>query len=289
MGNLGIAVLLNLCFAGASAAQSITVGFPEWPAGMNWLDESEIAAQFVRRAVTDTLVQAADMSEKGFRLSLADSLEYRPALGSWLLRLRKGALFWNLEPLRLEDVLFSLERCRGQGTLKGVKTIRGHNKEPIPGLIEQWVRIEWDGSLSSEQSSALPLMLADCPILEASSAEIFGPDLGLGTNVVSLGSFRVSGFSAGREFVLVRAGPPFSQKEAVESIVLRGFKDSNQALTALRSGTVDAFFTNTFEVLEKAKKDETLQVSRCSIYMIVHRKGFNISCNPRLKPAEFRY
>lgn len=267
-------------------AEALTIGFPSWPADLNWLRDSHPAAEFIRRAVTDALVHrtAQSVGDKGYELALTDSLRLDNAGRLLALRLKKNISFHDGELLQGEDVVFSLKLCADAGRLPNVASVSSEFKAPAAGITEQWVRVEAGAGPQLEPV----LALADCPVMEAKSSAVFGADLGYGANLVSLGAYELGTFAAGRSYTLV-ARPNPGRVVQSGGFVLRAFKEPDQGLTALRAGTIDAFFANQEEVIQKAKKDETLGVVPCSIYMILHRKGFLVSCDPVLNPAGFRY
>lgn len=273
-------------------SDELGIGFAEWGKDMNWLLDAHPAADFLRRAATDSLLVRSLEEEdpKGFKLSVADNLKISADSSTLSFRLKAGAGFVNGQDLRLSDVLFSLEQCKKQGLLQGLQNIKSSPEKRSSGITEEWVELVIAG-LGGAKLLSWPGVLADCPILEASSSTAFGAELGVGTNMVSLGPYRVTSFSAGREYTLSASEGRFTGKKRLGSpkLNLRAFKDANQALTALRIGTLDAFFTLDGNVLEKAKKDETLLIEDCSIYMIIHRKGFKVRCHPNLSPIDFRY
>jgi hypothetical protein len=77
-------------------------------------------------------------------------------------------------------------------------------------------------------------------------------------------------------------------------VVLRTLKDSRQGLSALRVGTLDAFFvegqgSEDKAVLAASANDDTLWVRSCFSYSVVVRRGLNLECQPRLQLASVRY
>ncbi|MBN8551252.1 MAG: hypothetical protein J0M12_18210, partial [Deltaproteobacteria bacterium] len=154
------------------------------------------------------------------------------------------------------------------------------------GRSLQWVR------LHLETASSAPLTeISRCPILARRASQIFGRDLGEGTNVVSAGEYAFLDLKAGREISLrrLRSGASHTITAGAEVLSLRSFKDSSAALAALRAGTIDAFLTQDQPVIERAKKDETLLAQQCPIYTVILRKGLKIACPDQIIASEIRY
>jgi hypothetical protein len=122
-------------------------------------------------------------------------------------------------------------------------------------------------------------LLASCPVIERQSGELFADQLGVGSNVVGSGRFKIASVDPGREyhFEQVRFGTTKTKR-----IVVRALKDGTHALTALRSGTVDAIFFDSAEVLSKASSDQTLLISECSGYKFVHRRALRVECRGQI-------
>jgi hypothetical protein len=144
-------------------------------------------------------------------------------------------------------------------------------------MFESWVAVRDNGQ--GAFSLRLTELLASCPIIEQQSGELFADQLGIGSNVVGTGRFKIESVDAGREYHLqqVRFGTTKSKK-----IVIRGLKDGTHALTALRSGTVDAIFFDSEDVLSKAAADQTLLISECSGYKFVHRRTLRVECRGQI-------
>jgi hypothetical protein len=122
--------------------------------------------------------------------------------------------------------------------------------------------------------------------LEEGSSERFGADLGVGSNLVASGYFLIEDFFAGREITLARTR---GLDTGAGKIVLRGFRDGLHALTALRTGTIDLFFTEDEEVLTRARGDQTLLSSECSGYRMIQRKGLQVRCGRQVELNELKY
>lgn len=279
-------VVFGLC-AQAQAADSITLGFPEFDKGLNVLVSSHPAAAFIRRAVLARLAESP--TEGALRLTLSDSISSSADRRRWSFRISPLARFSDSRPVAGTDVEYSLMRCVDSGILHGVDKIESEAVVNI-GRTSQWVHVEF-GSPVDVRTAGFALELSRCPILERHSSTLFGKDLGEGTNLISAGEYAFADFKAGREIILKRQKQGLSQAAAVgaDTISIRSFKDSSAALAALRAGTIDAFLSEEAPVIERAKKDETLLALQCPIYTVILRKGLKLPCPDTVIASEIRY
>lgn len=276
----------------AHADSSLTIGVPDMPKTLNILNSNHPGAEIVRRATTGSLVQrAGDARVTTMGLSVADAFRAEPERATWLFRVSPLARFSNTRPVTAEDVAFSVNRCRAQGMLPTIASVsRGSGSLELDSA-QDWVTFALEPSaLKTEQSASIEA-LSRCPILEHESSEIFSGDLGTGANFVSCGKFAISEVKLGREISLSRKRGSSMRVEIspLENLTLRGFSDPQAALSALRAGTVDAFFNMNPEVTAKARVDETLAAIDCAPYVVIHRKGLLISCPERMFTDKLGY
>lgn len=187
--------------------------------------------------------------------------------------------------MRRSDVLFSLNRCISNRLLPDVAKVAGDDERDLVPGEQRWVKIEVS-SRDAVTAGRFPGQLADCPILEERSSEIFADQLGIGTNVVAAGTFTIASLDPGREIRLSQAG---LRESGSADLVVRGFVEPQHALTALRTGTIDALFTRDEGVLAKASNDETLLIESCLDYKLVLRRGLQVPCQPDLDMSNVRY
>ena len=265
------ALLLVLLVPLAAWAEAVAIGVPAAVMNSPWLSGSDPASFVLRNSITEPLVRV----ESGGRLrfALAGALQRSPAQGTVKIKVRSTAYFHNGRPVQAEDLVFSVERCIKLGGLPPELRI-----EIAPGSAD-WV------TLSGAEESRWLEGLSQCPIVEKQSGELFGATLGTGTNLVASGLYRI--VDTGREVLL--AHPGGKSDAGPEKIAIHAFPDPRNGLTALRSGTIDLLFSEDPETLERAQKDETLSVSKCSIYMVIYRRGFNLQCEPFLDVSAFGY
>ena len=270
-------------------ADELRFGFPVFPSNLDILNSDHPAAQFLRTALTAGLTRREPLSSgRSYMLRFADDLRVSADYSMWSFHLIKKASFSNGRQILAEDVKYSVERCKRSGMfgtlIKAVpRSVKRFYDEPA-----EWVDFYFPpGVMEASPPDAFPLELAECPLLDSRLGEVFGQEFGLGVNLVSAGEYVFSGFKPARSFELVRskrrdlAGP--------DTLELRAFLSMRQALTALRSGTVDGFFTQDGEILGLAAEDETLRVNSCLDWQLVSRSGLKVECSPALDLRQLRY
>ena len=280
-------------------AQVVSIGFPDLGEGVSREEFSLFSqdtplARVAAQADFDTLT-VADAGPRGYRLSASDQMMVSSDYRTWSFRARTNSQFHNGKVVTGDDLQYSLKRCQSRNELEGVSEINSRVVERAVGSFEYWVDIEIE--LPKDDLAKAPLRLARCPIIERESAELFGTELGMGSLVVGSGSYRLSDYVEGRELVFSRVARSGviaalgkgGLEQSAPSLVLKTFKDPRQGLTALRVGTLDAFFTEDVAVISAAKVDETLSLRRCLSYNVIARKGLSFNCDPTLQVTSLRY
>ncbi len=270
----------------AAGKEIVVIGLPEFSERLNYIKDQSPAANFVRAAVSKSLTAASSDGALPYTLSLVDNLSVSADQKQWSFHLAKNKSFSNGAAIMSSDVMYSLRECQRAGKLSYVSMVKGREGEFEAEGAEQWVDVYL--SEAPTDANRLALDLIDCPIVEKSSAELFGEHLGQGTNLVGSGDFEVTAFKPQTEISLRRVTYQ-SRTGGLEELKFRGFRDPNQALAAIRIGTVDLFLTKDEVVLSKARKDETLLVASCLGYSLVKRKGFLVNCEKSLDPLSFKY
>ena len=282
--------LMFLCAVLGSQAwcQQLTLGVPEFPRDINVLTSAEPAAFLMRAGVVGTLFNTDADGAGDVFLGLADSYSQSTSDGRrlWSFRIRPGSFFSDGNLVTAEDVVYSLDRCRRAGSLNQILAVRKKSPQRPAQHGQYWIEVE-EGLDSSVPAGRLLANLTSCAIVERSSAEVFGVDLGFGSNLVSSAPYYIAGINSNNEYLL--KGARESRIARGRSVIIRGFRDPQHGLTALRTGTIDALFTEDGQVLEKAAKDETLLLGKCSVYMVVRRKGLELPCKPRVDLARVGY
>ncbi len=273
----------------AQSEVSVTLGVPDLPPTLNILTSDHPGAELLRRGVVGTLREASSAS--GIGLRVADRIEISPDGKIWRLRISPLARFTNGAVVTAGDVRYSLSRCSGAGMLPGVRSLLVEPASDTGTDGTSWLRLETEGNGSRPLGDRLLPALGRCPIVERSSSEVFGADLGNGSNLVSCGEYGLSELKAGRELSMRRLPTVRARAQAggADLVTVRGFAEADGGLAALRAGTIDALVTAEGDIISRAKKDETLFALQCPIYTIVHRKGLQIDCLDRVIVSKIRY
>lgn len=257
-----------ICASGAVATGegALVIGSAEFPQALNVVSSHDPVATLVRRAVTSPLAVSGVGSSRlvdGVRVS-EDEREWRFRLAS-LVPFQSGAF------VRGEDVLFSLRRC------SALTQDWRFTQEVVEGRA--WVVFR---AVTETAVASAPLLhlLSECPVLEQRSAEIFGPVLGVGGNLVSLGEYQISSYRQGREIRLARQRKYGAKRSGVPEIVIQSVPSDDHGLTALQAGTLDVVMTDSRTTLERAANDPTLTTSKCEGRSLIHRTRLSFSCDP---------
>jgi len=276
--------------ASCYAVDTVTLGVPEFREDLNVLNSQDPAAMYVFKAVAGRLISPGGKSGP-IKLGIIDSLKVGNDMLQWSMRIGTNR-FPSGAAILGPDVLFSLARCLRNGKLPHIKGASSERKLNATGVTEEWVILHAQPDFDSKTlAQYVPSELANCPILNKFTSELFGEALGWGTNLVSAGEYYISDFRAGREFILDRSPTVANSRvqPAIPRITIRAFRESGAALEALRVGTIDSFLTKDIEVLAKVEKDETLLLKQCSSYTQVFRKGLSLECPESFTASETKY
>ena len=255
--------------------QSVAIGFSEELPLSSLLDSPHPSARIVRSATGGVLLKPTGAGAARVDFKLAQSFSVSSDGRIIRLRLRSGAQFSDREPVRPADVVFSLRRCmsRWSGPGSPERVSEGVDTQAVFSGGEVQV------TLGTATQSQFWEFLAECPIYEAEAARLFGSAFGAGTNVVGSGAFVLTSFrSRPAEIVLRRLSQTGVLRGQAIELTLRSMEDAERGLSALRIGTISAFFTEDSVVLGKAANDETLFASKCFGYSVLKRRGFVFPC-----------
>lgn len=288
-----VLLLKSFAFVGLVQAEDITLGFPAFSKNLNIVHSDHPLARFVSQAVSRGLIQRIEPGQsERFRLDVSDSFRVSADYREWMFRLPQGLRFSNGMEVGPSDVQGSLQECKTQGELRGVEELSlAKEARSLGGREEAWIALRLSPAAATEGTKRENFLadLEHCRIFQERLRRIFGDDFGYGTNIVSLGRYRIIGFNRGKEYRLQRRALRGGERTGVEKLALRGFQDARHGLTALRLGTIDAFFTKDKAVLERAKDDETLKIASCLSYFLISRGSLVYRCEPALEVTSFQY
>lgn len=278
-----------LTFNAVVGAQQLTIGSVDFVKENNYLNGQTSLDKFLQAATSLGLTKLVAVSahKVDFNLALADRIQVSENQKEWTFRLRKGVTFVNDQEISRFDVKASLDWCLEDSKTnfsKVVESVSTINKTEEDNSNRDWIIIK----LKSPDAN-LPIELAHCPIVHKLSKLSFAKDWGYGSNFVSAGAYQVGDFKSGNSYTLLRFERYPGKKAANDAIILRSFPTEENALLALRVGTIDLFFSSNPVVLERAAKDETLKISSCFGEKVVLRKGLIFSCEPVLMFDKIKY
>ena len=275
---LSILALVITPLARADRTNALAVGlvFPDSEGAMfSAAPHGRIVLGYTTRA----LIRIVPGSAK-FELDLASALNASADQREWRFNVPQDAVFVTTQRITQIDLDYSLNRCREQGGLDGVESLNV-SLYSAPGASRAYneVKFSFKAPMAGGNAQTLKLIkgIADCPILERSSSLAFGSWLGVGTNLISAGDFRVVGFSASGETTLQRVFPG-ALKQSVNSVTVKDYASPEQALTALRLGNLDLFFGREFDPYALKAEDPTLEAGRCGERVYLARHDLNYRC-----------
>lgn len=265
----------------AEIPSTLTIGVPQFSARGNILRDDDIAFQLVRGAVADPLLRMRESGKSTFSLILADSFQVDADLVTWSYRIRDGLIFSNGQPLGAADICNSLLAC-GPSAAKHLPTIESCTvrSAQVDGGMRDWIDLKFKVERpAAERQAAVGSFLAACPTFEKRTRAIFGKDYGDGVNVLGVGEYRIIGFHAGKDYVIERYQQnPLGRTVPQQVVEIKGFAREDEALAALRDGSVLMFFSANPELLQSVAGDETLKSKECNGNKLIYRRGVDFEC-----------
>lgn len=272
-------ILVCLTFCSSAAAQELAIGVPLVEQSLNLVESGNPFAQLVLHSTTQPLLRVDSSKNNKVQLVLADSFSTSLDGKSVEIRLRAGASFINSKMVGESDLVSSLGRCIGAV----FKTADSNGLTFNVYTKEQRIYVSISGQ---QEQSDIFSFLASCPIFEERSTKLFGRDLGSANLLLATGPYQLVSRNKNREARMERVSKSNAWASA---LTVRGFADSVHALTALRTGTIDAVYTQDLEVTSKAMDDPTLLTADCGVYNIILRKGLEITCFSIQDPGSVKY
>ncbi len=267
-------------------AQGLSIGVPKFDGDADFLSASSPAALLLRRATCQPLIERGAHGVP--RPVVADVMQVDPAFTRWSFRLRSGVQFSNAAAVSGDDITYSLTRCAQNSTaLNSIKKVSKREVRLQSELRELWIDIE--AAVSEDERRDFPYRLADCPIIEKQSAEIFGADLGRGVNFLASGRFVPTLFKRGREVELRRYGSTPEDRDSASTLTIRSVEGESQIISALRLGTLDAYLGAPELVPGIPNGEETLVRLECGKFTMLKRRGLSITCVPEIELSNLRY
>ena len=280
------------CQAALGQDSEFTIGFPAIGRGLNILESTHPAALVLKAGLTRGLtVRTGDENVHSYRLDLSDNMSVSADYLRWSFRLKPALRFHNGKDLRAEDVRFSLLRCAKGGVFPlKLNDVSVRLVPPDSQSAREWVdAVVESAGIPQERLRDFPSALAQCPILERESAALFDKDLGVGTNLISIGDYAISGFKSNGEYELTRFSARTLAEDTGSRVTIRPFDDGLRAVSALRGGTIDALFISGEQELKAAAEDGTLVIGKCLDFQVLKRRGLEFPCDGTVSLSSMRY
>ena len=277
----GTLIPLSRCIA-----EAVKIGVPSFESGTDLLLSSHPVAYVLRRAAFVPIAERG--SGNRARLAATDLMQVSADFATWSFRMRPGLRFNNDTLVMVSDLVFSLERCRNLEGWQAIRTVTGRQVKIQSELREQWVDIVAD--VPPAERGTFPTLLRQCPIVEQSSGELFGEDLGKGSDFVGNGRFELVGFKAGRELLLQRSRSELAGREGADKLEIVAIDNPERIIAALRLGNLDAYVGKRETVAALGAPDETLVPEVCQDgYAMLKRRGLTLQCVPELNFDGLKY
>lgn len=284
LGPIYLCIALWIFFPPGLSAEPLGLGFPEYQREVSLLRSEDALPRVLRRAISGHLIGEEGKNLHGSQ-ALSDAMTVSSDYQRWSFRIKPLAKFSNREIVSAPDVSYSLKRCGDEGLIPGVASVGILSGLKAPE--ESWVELVISNP-SPERAREVRRGVAMCPIIERNSSILFGDYLGLGSNVVSSGSYAISAVTPGRKYILDRVRRTTADRAGVDQLELRVFSQPEQALAALRVGTIGAFVSTDEATINRAKVDETLRIEDCQGYRVIRRDGVTMPCIEELSVLELR-
>ena len=230
--HLSRGVAISALWAGAALAQQtdISIGMVLEPPN---LDPTAGAAAAIDEVVYANVFEGLTRfgPDGSVNPGLAESWTVSEDGTTYTFTLRAGVTFHDGTAMTAEDVVFSLDRARAEGSTNAQ-----------PGLFANIVSVEAADDLTvvvtlDGPDGAFPFDMAwgDAVIVAPESAETNA------TNPIGTGPFRFANWVQGDRVELVRNDAYWGTPVALEAATFRFITDPNAAFAAMMAGDVDAF------------------------------------------------
>jgi len=162
---------------------------------------------------------------------LARSWEISEDGTTYTFTLRSGVTFHDGEAMTAEDVVFTLDRARAEGSTNAQLALFS-NIVDVQALDDLTVQVTLDGP---DGAFLFDMAWGDAVIVDPASADTNA------TNPIGTGPFRFARWVQGDRVDLERNEAYWGEPAALETASFRFISDPNAAFAALMAGDVDAF------------------------------------------------
>ena len=216
--------------AGAAHAQEITLGVQLEPPH---LDPTSAAAGAIDQVTYANIFEGLTrFAEDGSVVpGLAESWEVSDDGRTYTFHLREGVRFHDGTTMDADDVTFSLDRARAEGSVNAQKGLF-EGIEAVEAVDPQTVRVTL-----REPDGSFPFKMAwgDAVIVAPESIE------GTKSNPVGTGAFRFGSWAQGDSIEIVRFEDYWGEPAALERATFKFIADPSAAFAAMMAGDLDVF------------------------------------------------
>ncbi|MBY4894845.1 ABC transporter substrate-binding protein [Rhodobacteraceae bacterium N5(2021)] len=228
--HLGAAVLALTAGAAMAQQTSITIGMQLEPP---MLDPTGGAAAAIDEVVYSNVFE-------GLTRFAADGSVIPGLAGTWEISedgtvytftLRDGVSFHDGAAMTADDVVFSLDRARAEGSTNAQAALF-ENIVSVEAMDDLTVVVTLDGP---DGAFLFDMAWGDAVIVDPASAETNA------TNPIGTGAFAFGEWRQGDSITLTRNDNYWGEPAALTDVTFRFISDPNAALAAMMAGDVDAF------------------------------------------------
>lgn len=254
--------------------RNVVILVSELPPDLDMLNTNSIASTTLSQLLLQPLIVPSAETKKGFEHVLTDAVLRDFDDKKFSLRLQSKAAFTSGEPIKILDVTYSLKRCAASLPILGLISIKGRSANFSDSYNEIWIDFQMSGDAVFLE---IVKAIGKCPILEYKNSVIFGSMIGKGSNLIGAGEFVLSVLKPGKSYTLSRSGL-YPLRSGASTVEISTYKDAQNGLTMLQSGSADAIIINDQTVIETASADSTIETVPCFSHWLLRRKGFTFSC-----------
>jgi peptide/nickel transport system substrate-binding protein len=225
------AAICALCAGAAFAQQAdISIGMVLEPPN---LDPTAGAAAAIDEVVYANVFEGLTRfgPDGSVNPGLAESWEISEDGTTYTFTLRSGVTFHDGEPMTAEDVVFTLDRARAEGSTNAQPALFA-NIVSVEAVDDTTVTVTLDGP---DGAFLFDMAWGDAVIVDPASAETNA------TNPIGTGPFRFVEWVQGDRVELARNDAYWGEPAPLEAATFRFISDPNAAFAALMAGDVDAF------------------------------------------------
>ncbi len=225
------AAICALCAGAAFAQQAdISIGMVLEPPN---LDPTAGAAAAIDEVVYANVFEGLTRfgPDGSVNPGLAESWEISEDGTTYTFTLRSGVTFHDGEPMTAEDVVFTLDRARAEGSTNAQPALFA-NIVSVEAVDDTIVTVTLDGP---DGAFLFDMAWGDAVIVDPASAETNA------TNPIGTGPFRFVEWVQGDRVELARNDAYWGEPAPLEAATFRFISDPNAAFAALMAGDVDAF------------------------------------------------